>query len=319
MFCLLGNFIYTIMKYLKSYRVFESVDIDIINDFFLEIQDLGFDVDIHQKLGRIDIKIKKILTDSEFEEDFNRPEFRAINMGSFRLSLIKDSVLSVISYLNEMGFYLESIFCFGGDFNKGDKSYCDMMDLDEFEDLSGDTFLSTLMIDFKDSDNLNKMLDKFKQRASKSNESMVDKLYHKWFEFMNTIIDNFIEFEDSGWYWSRHRSSKLISLSWWPDFDCYMLKDEPNEDKTIPTSLRDVLNWTGYIDTDGNIDWKSKELSGWDSMTETRREYIKGPLRDEVEDFLVTVKRINSETGIGFNFSYNNGGGYKKIRIWGRL
>lgn len=306
------------MKYLKHFTIFESLDIETIDDFFLEIKDLGFDVDITTKLGRVDIKIKKNLTDSEFDEEFNRPDFKVISMGSFRLELIKDSVLSVISYLKSEGYHLYSIFCFGGDFNKYN---CDIISLDEFEDLSGQTFLSTIMIDFYDSEKLNKMIDKFKQRSSKTNESLVEREYNKWFNFINTLIDNFTEFEDSDWYWSSgsKKGNKLVSLTGCPEFDCHLLKDEPREDQTIPTSLKDNLDWTGYINADGEIDWRSKELSGYDSMSETRREYIKGEIRDQAEDFLITVKRTNSETGIGFHFSYNNRGDYKQIRIWGRI
>lgn len=136
----------------KKEDINESNSEDVINyckDLLLEIKDIGFDVNIHPGKDRIDIKIKKNLTDSEFDEEFNTPEFKVINMGSFRLSLIKDSVLSVVSYLTESGYDLESIFCYGGDFNKDDRNSGDMMELNDFERLSSDTFLSTLMIDFR--------------------------------------------------------------------------------------------------------------------------------------------------------------------------
>lgn len=139
------------MKHIKTYKLFESEEIDFIDDLFLEIKDIGFevDIDINSKSGRIDIKVKKNLTHSEFEEEFARPEFRAVNMGSFRLSLIKDTLLSVISYLTDSGYDLGSIFCYGGDLNLGDKSNGELMDLDEFDELSGDVFLSTVMLDFR--------------------------------------------------------------------------------------------------------------------------------------------------------------------------
>lgn len=136
------------MKYLKSYKLFESEEIDFINDLFLEIKDIGFDVEINSKSGKIDIKVKKNLTDSEFEE-FSRPNFRVVNLGSFRLSLIKDTLLSVISYLTDSGYDLDSVFCYGGDFNVGNKKNGELMDLDDFKDLTGDTFLSTLILDFR--------------------------------------------------------------------------------------------------------------------------------------------------------------------------
>jgi hypothetical protein len=132
------------MKYLKTYRLFESLDIDIINDFFLEVQDLGFDVNIKRKKDIINIKIKKTLTKAEFDEEFNRSDFKRVDSGPFRLSLIKDSILSVVSYLDEMGYNLESIFCFGADFKSGD-----IIELNDFEELSGNTFISTIMIDFE--------------------------------------------------------------------------------------------------------------------------------------------------------------------------
>jgi transcriptional regulator with XRE-family HTH domain len=41
--------------------------------------------------------------------------------------------------------------------------------------------------------------------------------------------------------------------------------------------------------------------------------------REEAEDFLVSVKRLQSEIGIGFKFSYNNRGGEKRIIIQGSI
>ena len=41
--------------------------------------------------------------------------------------------------------------------------------------------------------------------------------------------------------------------------------------------------------------------------------------REEAEDFLVAVKRLQSEIGIGFEFSYNNRGGEKRIILQGSI
>jgi hypothetical protein len=49
------------------------------------------------------------------------------------------------------------------------------------------------------------------------------------------------------------------------------------------------------------------------------KDITEGPMLEEAENFLTAVKRIQSETGLDFNFSYNNRGGEKRIIIQGRI
>jgi hypothetical protein len=64
------------------------------------------------------------------------------------------------------------------------------------------------------------------------------------------------------------------------------------------------IDITGDIKSDGSIDWKSN-IDENDS--------------EDGKDFLVAVKRIQQETGLDFNFSYNNRGGERRIIIQGRI
>ena len=77
---------------------------------------------------------------------------------------------------------------------------------------------------------------------------------------------------------------------------------------------KDFIDWTGKITSSGEIVWESKDLtdSKFNNITE-------GDLMEEAEDFLTAVKRIQQETGLDFNFSYNNRGGERRIIIQGRI
>lgn len=154
-----------------------------------------------------------------------------------------------------------------------------------------------------------KYIKKFNEEF-KSIESQI------WNQFMDTIKECFIEFEDKGWYWSSGSenlsSPKRFSLEYPPHFNCIMLKEN---DEYVPAELRkEYIDWTGRITSDGEIIWDTKDL--------TNKEFgdIKdGPIYDEAEDFLTAVKRLQSESGLDFNFSYNNRGGEMKIIIQGRI
>ncbi len=169
------------------------------------------------------------------------------------------------------------------------------------------------------------------------NES--DMMWQIWNQCMDSIKECFLEFEDNGWYWSsgseNPNAQKRFSLDWPPNFNCIMLTEE---EVYQPSDRRDLLDWTGEINSDGEITWDTKELKGhnlapisgnnraflfskatW-SMSEEKEEFKEGSKeREEAEDFLVAVKRLQSEMGIGFKFSYNNRGGEKRIVIQGSI
>jgi len=166
----------------------------------------------------------------------------------------------------------------------------------------------------------------------KFNESIEDQIYN---QVLDRIKECFLEFEDNGWYWISDVSYPGISIWKNPQFNCRMVH---REEVYQPSDRRDLLDWTGEINSDGEITWEAKELKGhnltrisgnnraflfskneW-SMSEEKEEFKEGSKeREEAEDFLVSVKRLQSEIGIGFKFSYNNRGGEKRIIIQGSI
>lgn len=120
----------------------------------------------------------------------------------------------------------------------------------------------------------------------------------------------FLEFEDNGWFWKEDiTSGNWIKL---PYFSFVMVHDE---DVYTPARIREYyIDWTGFISSDGNIDWSAKDISD-----ENLKDINSGYLIEEANDFLVSVKRINQEIGLDFHFSYNNRGGDKRIVINGRI
>ena len=161
----------------------------------------------------------------------------------------------------------------------------------------------------------------------KFNESIEEQIYK---QVLDRIRGCFFEFEDNGWHWIKDVSYPGISVWQNPNFNCRMM---PKEEVYQPSDRKDLLDWTGEINSDGEITWNTKELKGhnltkkvdsdnnttW-SMSEKKEEFKEGSKeREEAEDFLVAVKRLQSEIGIGFEFSYNNRGGEKRIILQGSI
>jgi hypothetical protein len=150
----------------------------------------------------------------------------------------------------------------------------------------------------------------------KFNEDFENMTYQIWNQFMDTIKDCFIEFEDKGWYWSsgseNPNSLKRLSIENPPHFNCIMLKEGY---EYVSSELRkEYIDWTGRITSDGEIIWDTKDL--------TNKEFgdiTSGPIYDEAEDFLTAVMRLQSESGLDFNFSFNNRGGEMRIILQGRI
>ncbi len=145
------------------------------------------------------------------------------------------------------------------------------------------------------------------------NESIIydeEELYKKWKEFIQSLIETFLDFEDNGWYWStgsKTGRNKSISLDWWPEFNCVMLK---GEESYIPSEKSYNIDYTGYF-KNGEIIWDTKEFN----YKEKNKEVI--DISEESKDFIVSIKRLHDITGVNFSFSYNSKGGELKIVIRG--
>jgi hypothetical protein len=153
-------------------------------------------------------------------------------------------------------------------------------------------------------------------------------------QVLDTIKECFIEFEDNGWSWIENRtdwSGDDMSISIWgfPNFNCRMI---PKEDVYITSGSRtEFVDMTGRISSDGEITWDSQEMEFEDNpsidvMTKKEAELEmaeqdkrKKKITQEFDDFLVAVKRIQSEIGVYFKFSYNNKGGEWRIIIQGAV
>lgn len=130
-----------------------------------------------------------------------------------------------------------------------------------------------------------------------------EELYNKWKTFIESLIDNFQEFEDNDWYWSSGSKSgrnslwnKSISLDFWPEFNCIMLNDK---DDRIPAQKIYEVDYTGHF-KNGEIIWNTKDFKSIEYIDDITKKL------EELEDFIVAIKRLNDATGIDFSFSYNN-------------
>lgn len=138
----------------------------------------------------------------------------------------------------------------------------------------------------------------------KFNESVEEQIYG---QVLDTIKDCFLEFEDRGWYWISDVSYPGISVWQNPNFNCRMMNKEESDPRNWHkdvTATKAHIDMTGDIKSDGSISWESN-IDQTDS--------------EDGKDFLVAVKRLHDETGLDFNFSYNNRGGERRIIIQGRI
>jgi hypothetical protein len=142
------------------------------------------------------------------------------------------------------------------------------------------------------------------------NESIEEQIYN---QVLDSIKDCFQEFEDNGWRWiSDSFPGTYPGISIWsnPNFNCRMIHKEESDPRnwTLYHSSQNKdernIDITGEMKSDGSIDWES-------DIDETDGE--------DGKDFLVAVKRLHDETGLDFNFSYNNRGGERRIIIQGRI
>jgi hypothetical protein len=136
------------------------------------------------------------------------------------------------------------------------------------------------------------------------NESIENQIYQ---QVLDTIKDCFQEFEDNGWHWISDVSYPGISVWQNPNFNCRMIHREESDPRNWTLNkdpYEKNIDITGEIKSDGSINWEMNE-------DETDSE--------DGKDFLVAVKRLHDETGLDFNFSYNNRGGERRIIIQGRI
>ena len=138
----------------------------------------------------------------------------------------------------------------------------------------------------------------------KFNENIEEKIYK---QVLDRIKECFLEFEDNEWHWISDVSYPGISVWHSPQFNCRMMNKEESDPRNWGKKkdpYEKKIDITGDIKSDGSIDWKSN-IDENDS--------------EDGKDFLVAVKRIQQETGLDFNFSYNNRGGERRIIIQGRI
>jgi hypothetical protein len=149
-------------------------------------------------------------------------------------------------------------------------------------------------------------------------------------QVLDTIKDCFIEFEDNGWVWTQWAlNPKSISVWNFPNFNCRMMK---KEDVYIPSeAATEFVDMTGEISSNGEITWRSQEMEFGDNpsidvmtkkeaeLERAEQEERRNKIKAEFNDFLVAVKRIQSEIGVDFKFSYNNLGGEWRIIIQGSV
>ena len=151
------------------------------------------------------------------------------------------------------------------------------------------------------------------------NESMEEQIYQ---QVLDSIRDCFLEFEDNGWHWIINPSSvygeEQPGISVWhsPQFQCRMMNKEESDPRNWGKrkDRKYFIDWTGEVKSNGEIKWETKDLTD-----DKFKDLIDGPVLEEAENFLVAVKRIHDDTGLDFNFSYNNRGDERRIIIQGRI
>ena len=147
------------------------------------------------------------------------------------------------------------------------------------------------------------------------NESMEEQIYQ---QVLDSIRECFLEFEDNGWKWvddpvAMNLKSIPINNNL---FYCSMMNKEESDPRNWikRRGRKYFIDWTGEVKSNGEIKWETKDLTD-----DKFKDLIDGPVLEEAENFLVAVKRIHDDTGLDFNFSYNNRGGERKIIIQGRI
>ena len=121
----------------------------------------------------------------------------------------------------------------------------------------------------------------------------------EWLKILGDIEMCFLEFTDNGWYWSSGNPTNGISTWLYPGFNCILMEDKPYDDKVDRSSIF-INGWC----IDGEISISNDSLKyGFEKEKEER------------DDFLTAVYRLNDEIEYDFFFSFNTAGGEKRILI----
>lgn len=123
-------------------------------------------------------------------------------------------------------------------------------------------------------------------------------------QIFNKIRDCFLEFEDDGWSWAKTYDDGFSYLPL-PHFK-YIIK-KVDKYGIDPEEYR-KFDFTGTIDSNGEIKWE-KKITSWDQNLST----------PEFKDFLVAIKRVQDEIGLGFKFSFNNTFGEMRVMLQGKV
>jgi hypothetical protein len=157
----------------------------------------------------------------------------------------------------------------------------------------------------KITDEINPAADLIDDNSISESLSIEEQIYEGFFE---SVKECFQEFEDKGWYWrKRPISGEYCSFASIPNFT-YIMKQREND---YPYESSNKFQFTGQIDSNGEITFENEELYGDKNWTDD--------INEDYEDFKVAVKRLQSETGLDFNFSFNNLGGDYRIVISGSI
>jgi len=136
------------------------------------------------------------------------------------------------------------------------------------------------------------------------NESIEEKIYQQVFD---TIKDCFQEFEDNGWYWSQDPDNNL-SYHPMPHFKYIMKKREKDHIFSYDPYNYKKFEFTGEINSSGDISWEKRTTTN--SVNFSSEDY---------QDFIIAIKRLHDETGLDFEFSYNNLWETNRIIIQGKI
>ncbi len=134
----------------------------------------------------------------------------------------------------------------------------------------------------------------------KFNESFDSKeIYDKFMETYDECFHNFTDYD-----WNLTKSGN------YPIFNNILIKS--NYEYIKPYDRLEYVDYTGNINKNGEIEWDTKDL-------EFKSDVNKKEIKEDLDEFLLAIKRLNGLTGVDFNFSFNNRGGEMRIIIQGGI
>ena len=102
------------MKWIKTYKIFESTELNIkedIKDIFLELEDEGFDVDVATGLTTLGAYRSALPPSLNhlYPKEVTIKSGSNIGINTFLLEDVYEYILTCKSYLKEMGFFIDEI------------------------------------------------------------------------------------------------------------------------------------------------------------------------------------------------------------------